>query len=86
MGFIDSIKECFSPDEIPCETVYRAVVFGDRAIYLENICSLESYAEDLVCLRLKRGALKIKGQKLYVKKYCLGDVIICGQITGIERV
>lgn len=86
MGFIDNIKECFSPDELPREPIFRAVVFGDNAVYLENVCSIASYTQEEISLSLKRGGLIIRGCNLYIKKYCVGDVVICGTIRGIERV
>ena len=86
MSFIDSIKNCFTPDEIPKDPIYRAVIFGDGAIYLENVCSIISYASEEISLALKKGGLVIKGRCLYIKKYCAGDVVICGKIMAIERV
>ena len=86
MGFIDNIKECFSPDELPREPIFRAVVFGDGAVYLENVCSIASYTQEEISLILKRGGLIIKGCNLYIKKYCAGDVVICGAIRSLERV
>ena len=86
MGFIEEIKGCFSPDELPKEPVYRAVIFGDGAIYLENVCSILNYTCEEIALCLKKGGLIITGKNLFVKKYCVGDLVICGKIKSIERV
>ncbi len=86
MGFIDSIKSCFTPDELPKEPIYRAVIFGDGAVYLENICSIINYTSEEITLALKKGGLIVTGKCLYIKKYCVGDVVICGKIKAIERV
>lgn len=86
MSFIDDIKGCFNADELPKEPIFRAVLFGDGAIYLENVKTISSYQPDEILLCLKKGGLLIKGKDLYVKKYCAGDVVICGKITAIERV
>ena len=86
MGFIEEIKKCFSCAEMPSEPIYRAVLFGDRAGYFENVCAVKQYQENEVCLSLKRGGILVKGEKLYLKKYCGGDVVICGKIRSIERV
>lgn len=86
MGFIEEIKKCFSCAEMPKEPIYRAVLFGDSAGYFENVCAVKSYQQDHVCLSLKKGELTIKGERLYIKKYCGGDVVICGKIQSIERV
>ena len=86
MSFIDDIKGCFNPDELPKEPIYRAVLFGDGAAYFENVRTIAHYQTDEILLCLKRGGLLVKGKDLYVKKYCAGDVVICGKITSIERV
>lgn len=85
MGFLDYIKGCFNQGEIPIEPVYRAVIFGDGAIFIENVKAIYYYANNEIILSLKKGVLKIKGDDLYIKKYCAGDVVVCGKIMGIER-
>ena len=86
MGFIDCIKGCFNDGEIPIEPIYRAVIFGEGAVFIENVRAICYFNEQEILLSLKRGALKIWGCGLYVKKYQAGDVVICGKIKGIERV
>ena len=85
MGFIDNIKENFTERELPIEPNYRAYIFGDNAAYVENVKRIISYQSGEINLGLKKGELKIKGEGLYVKKYCMGDVCVCGRITAIER-
>lgn len=85
MSFIDNIKECFLDQEIPKEPIFRAVLLGDTAGYFENVCSIARYSAEEIVLGLKKGCLRVYGQKLYVKKYCCGDVVICGKIKGVER-
>lgn len=85
MSLIEQIKNCFCEKELPIEPVYRAVLFGDCAGYFENVKSIVSFSECEIILSLSKGCLKITGEKLYIKKYCLGDVAICGKIKGIER-
>lgn len=86
MSLIEEIKNCFCKNEIPVEPAYRAVLFGDSAGYFENVKSIVSYGECEIILALSKGCLKITGEKLYIKKYCLGDVAICGKIKGLERI
>ncbi len=86
MGFIDNIRACFSPEEMPKEPIFRAVLFGDRAGYFENVSGIKSYTEEEIALTLKNGGLVIRGKELYVKKFCAGDVVICGKILSVQRV
>ena len=79
MGFIESIKSCFSGEELPVEPIFRAVLF-------ENVRSILHYEIEEIALSLKKGGLVIRGDNLYIKKYCAGDVVICGKIKSVERV
>ena len=85
MGFIDNIKECLGGEEFFNNLSFRAVLFGDSAVYLENVTSIISYEKEQVLLSIRKGQISIKGIDLYIKKYCMGDVVVCGKITAIER-
>ena len=86
MGLIDNIKDCFCQNELPSNCNYRAVLFGDSAGYFENVKSIVSYDVKEVVLSLKNGGLRVEGKDLYIKKYCEGDVVICGKIQSIQRI
>ncbi len=86
MGFIDNIKECFNGYELPKEPIYRAVIFGEGAAYFENVLGISCYSSEQVVLLLRRGGLRITGENLYIKKFCMGDIVLCGKILMLERV
>ena len=86
MSFIDNIKDCFCQNELPTDCSFRAVLFGESAGYFENIKSIVSYEKEQVVLSLKNGGIKVSGKDLYIKKYCIGDVVICGKILSVERI
>lgn len=85
MSFIDSIKGCFSQGEIPIEPSFRVMMFGESAVFIENVKSIGYYDENEMLFLLKKGGIKVLGQGLYIKKYCAGDVAVCGKIRAIER-
>lgn len=86
MGFIEDIKACFAPDELPKEPIFRAVMFGEAAVYFENVYSILCYTQCEISFCLKKGGIVVSGENLYIKKYCAGDLVICGKIKKIERV
>ena len=86
MGLIDEINNCFCQNELPNNPSFRAVLIGDNAGYFENVKSIVSFTNEEIVLSLKNGALKIIGNGLYIKKYCLGDVVVCGKIRSLEKV
>lgn len=86
MGLIDEINNCFCQNELPNNPSFRAVLIGECAGYFENVKSIVSFTNQEIILALKNGALKISGSCLYIKKYCLGDVVICGKIKSLEKI
>lgn len=86
MSLIDNIKNCFDCNEIPNEPNFRAVLFGENAVYLENVRSIASYNESEIIVGLKEGGLTILGNGLFIKKYCGGDLVICGKIKSIQKI
>ena len=85
MSFFDEIKNMLYADGFPSPT-FRALLIGDNAIHLEEVVSIKQLESENITLRLKKGGLILKGKDLYVKKYCEGDLIVCGKIVSIERV
>lgn len=86
MGLFDEINNCFCQNELPSCPSFRAVLIGDNAGYFENVKSIVSFSSEEIILALRSGGLKIIGNKLYIKKYCLGDVVICGKIKSLEKI
>lgn len=85
MGFIENIAQSFGLGEMPIDTQFKAVLMGDSAVYLQNITSIKSYSLDKVELSLKKGGLVVTGSEMFIKKYCMGDLVICGKIKSLSR-
>ena len=86
MGFIQNVYENFGIENVPKEPIFRAVLFGENAGYFENVYGIKTFSETEIELRLKKGGIKICGERLYIKKFCAGDLVVCGKITAVERV
>ncbi len=84
MSFIEEISKSLG-GYCPKEPPFKATFFGDSAVYFENIRGIISYTAEEINLALKKGGIRLNGQGLYVKKYCMGDVAVCGKITKMER-
>lgn len=83
MGFIDDIIKSFSEDFTFGKGFYCTLT--ENSGYFENVSHIVSYSEEEIVLSFKSGTLTITGRGLYIKKYCEGDVAICGKITGLKR-
>ena len=86
MSLIDNVKECFESGQIPKEPSFRAVLFGESALYLENVKSIVCFDNEQIILALKTGGLRVFGNCITVKKYCSGDLVVCGKIKGLEKI
>ena len=86
MSLINEINNCFCQNELPSSPSFRAVLIGESAGYFENIKSIVSFSNEQIVLAIKNGTLKICGKNLYIKKYCSGDVVVCGKIKSLEKI
>ncbi len=86
MNFFDSILEVFGLDGVKDECLFKSVMIGDKAVYLENVCGIAHYTQKEIMVNLKKGGIIVRGEGLEVKKYCAGDLAICGKIKGIEKI
>ena len=85
MNFIEDIKQSINLSGI-CQPTFRALLIGDEAVYFENICSIKSYSQNKIELQLKKNQIKIDGENLVIKKYCQGDLLICGKIKTLSTI
>ena len=84
MSFFDEVLKVFGDKELsPC---FRIMWIGEDALYIEGVKSVKSYSQEKIELNIKNGGLKVFGEKLFFKKYCAGDVAVCGKIKSIERI
>ena len=63
---------------------FRATILGDYC-YFENVLSIRSYAEDKIEFLTKGGIVVVVGCGLFIKKYCAGDLAICGKIKTLSK-
>ncbi|MBQ7339335.1 MAG: YabP/YqfC family sporulation protein [Clostridia bacterium] len=83
MSFIDEIYGHFtnSPDNF--FPTFKASIIGDSGAYLESVKKIISLSPDLIILALKNKIVEVSGEELKIKKYCGGDLLICGKIKGV---
>ena len=85
MSFIDNIRDSIGAPNTTLNPPFRAVMFGDGAIYLEGVKQILSFKQEEIVISVKNGGLKITGEGLFVKKYCLGDLVVCGKICCLTK-
>ena len=84
MSFIQDTKQAMGLLQLhePC---FRAVLFGEECAYFENVNSIKSFSQNKIEITLKKGQLKLEGENLFIKKYCGGDLVVCGKIKSLLK-
>lgn len=85
MSFLESVKEIIGLEQFPAP-VFRATIIGDVAGFFEGVVDVQTWNDEQVVIRLKKGGFIINGKNLYLKKYCAGDLVVCGKITSTQRI
>ncbi|MBQ8196572.1 MAG: YabP/YqfC family sporulation protein [Clostridia bacterium] len=90
MSFFDSILESLGVDSAPEGQFLKLTLIGNKGggfcyAYLENVLSVKSYSPQEIAVCVKGGGVTIKGENMYIKKYCQGDLAVCGKIMKAER-
>ena len=84
MGFIDNVVAGFGNGSI-VEPPFKVLLLGDCSAYFTGITGIKSFSSDEITVTLKKGTVTVKGSDLFVKKYCAGDLAVCGKIKSIEK-
>lgn len=61
-------------------------VYGDRRVLIEHHTGVTKYGKDEICLRMKFGCLHIRGRDLEIAKMTNRQLVVTGQIDGMEIV
>lgn len=85
MSFIENIRDCIGLENLPVASSFRALLFGGFAVYVEGVKQMLSFTSEEIIVSVKDCSLKIEGEKMFVKKYCSGDLVVCGKISGLTR-
>ena len=83
MGFIEQVKTDLISNGYPYPPTYRVVLMGSSVGYFENVVGISLFSQEKIVLSLKKGSISIVGKGLWIKKFCCGDLTICGKIDSV---
>ena len=75
----EEIKNCFCLGEL------NVLLCGENSVYLTGVGMVKFFTKTEIIFSQKRGQIKIIGENLEIKKYSMGDALICGKIKSLER-
>ena len=79
-NFFDEIKSCVKN----INNKYNIVNMSGKLVYIEGHKGLSVLSKEMICLRVKKGSIKIEGRELILKELYDECVKISGIIEKIE--
>ncbi len=83
MAFRKEITGVLSPLKFPSGLIFT--VIDGAGGYFENVLKIGELSTYSVTFLTKGGVFKVNGKDIKIVKYCDGDLVLKGTITGIER-
>lgn len=83
MSFMDEMLKVFGGEG--AAPTFRVMLIGDGAAYAEGVKAIKSYSQEKMEILIGKGEMRITGEGLFVKKFCAGDLAVCGKIKSIEK-
>ena len=84
MSLLNEVLEGLGLSELIGAKDYKITVLSDKAVCFENIKQIKSFNDGKIEVLVKNKTINVEGKALFVKKYCIGDAVICGEISKIE--
>lgn len=85
MSFIENMSEIFGEELFSAHGGFRAVLYGMNAAYFESVTGVSVYTPEEISFFVKGAVITVTGEELYIKKYCAGDLAICGKIISLTK-
>ncbi len=63
---------------------FRVINFSNKSVFIEGFVSIINFLEEEISIKLKKGIVKILGQKLKIKDMNKDSIVISGIITSCE--
>ena len=79
--FMERLTKAADLQEEPIPLIELA---GDRRVLIENHCGVTEYGRDRIRVKVKFGQICISGQGLELAKMTKGQLVISGEIKGVE--
>jgi len=79
--FVEEIKEKLKAGE---ETRFVATILGERGIYVSGVKTVILTSQNETKLSVKKGVLRVLGEKLKLSEIGGGDVYIIGEVESVE--
>ena len=84
MVFFDEIKQTLITEGAP-QPFFQVTLVGDSVVFLEGVKGIKEFSTEQITLFLNKGEITLFGEKMKIKKFCQGDLVVCGKINKIER-
>jgi hypothetical protein len=81
MSFIENIRQNLNAN---ANGFFRAILL-EEGVYVQGVAGIKNFSTEEIVATLKKGEIKILGENLFVKKYCQGDLVVCGKVKELQK-
>lgn len=83
MAFIEDALNFLGFEKEITPYSHRITVYGERGAVVEGVKKIEFYSEEKIEFALKKSVLVLSGERLKIKKYGDGEVLVVGSVKGV---
>ena len=79
------LEAMFIPGDAVCKE-YSLTMVGNSQLFVEGVEAVKELSTELIKLRVRKGFLVVTGEKLHVKYYGDGEIMVRGQLKAIQLI
>ncbi len=85
IGFLNEIARALGGGDYDITLGDKCIMFGGDAVYAEGHEGIDRYNESEIVLKLKKGSIRICGEKLKIMELSRQDILVKGVVKQIVR-
>lgn len=83
MAFIEDALNFLGFEKEITPYSHRITLYGERGAVVEGVRRIDFYSEEKIEFALKKSVLVLNGERLKIKKYGEGEVLVVGNVKGV---
>lgn len=83
MRLFSEIEKILGGEEDSSRVQYTVLDGGGG--YFQNVKKILEFSENAIVFKGRRGSVRVEGERLSLGKYYLGDAVVRGRISRVER-
>ena len=85
MNLLENIVDMLGLKDFAYGNGFTLIIINENSAYIQGVKRIEGYTSEKIAVVTKKCKLTVYGKNLCVKKFCMGDMAICGKIEKTEK-